>query len=185
MENRIRMLLIFFSLLFFSCSTIKLENRKTGLYYGDERIYDNEGNFIHYYFESEKYLILKGDIGFKYFVYDKRLKIITYDFNSSGDIFLVNDILIYVDEFYISSWYYCDLRSQTFNKINYYVTKIYLKDGENFAEGIKYDENRNIIEFSENLITHEKWQHTDEVEIQPINFSFIGNLEDYNQKLME
>lgn len=185
MENRIRILLIFLSLFFYSCNTMKLENRTTGLYYGDECIYNNKENIIHYYYESEKFLILKGDNDFKYYVYNKTTKTLIYEFNSSGHIYLVDDILIYVNEYYLSTWYYCDLQSLICNKINYYVSKIYSKDGKIFSEGIKYDKNRNIIEFSENLITHEKWQHTDEVEIQQIDFLFIGNLEKYNQELME
>jgi hypothetical protein len=169
-----------------SCNSTRLETRDDGLYLDGKCILESKEAVVHYYAETEKYLILRSEIPFTYFVYEKSSGKIIYDFASSGFyIYLTDTYLVYVDEFYAATWYYCDLKNPVRKKINFYVQKVYTKDGQVFVEGMKYDENRNITRYSQNLITQEKWTRTDEEEVPPLTFSFIGDESKYIRELME
>lgn len=149
MTKKVKFLLPLILFAFISCNSTRLETRDDGLYLDGKCILERKEGIVHYYAETEKYLILRSEIPFTYFVY--------------------------VDEFYASTWYYCDLKNPIRKIINFYVQKVYTKDGQVFVEGMKYDENRNITRYSQNLITQEKWTHTDEEEVPPLTFSFIDD----------
>ena len=186
MTKKVKFLLPLILFAFISCNSTRLETRDDGLYLDGKCILESKEGIVHYYAETEKYLIFEAEIGFTYLVYEKSSGKIIYDFASSGFyIYLTDTYLVYVDEFYAATWYYCDLKNPVRKKIDFYVQKVFTKDGQVFVEGIKKDENHNITEYSENLFTREKWTRTDEEEVPPLTFSFIGDESKYIRELME
>lgn len=185
MTKKVKFLLLLIFFAFISCSSTRLETKDEGLFLDGKCILESKEAVVYYYAETEKYLILRSEIPFTYFVYEKSSGKIIYDFASSGIIHLTDTYLVYVDEFYAATWYYCDLKNPVRKIINFYVQKVFTKDGQVFVEGIKKDENRNITEYSENLFTREKWTRTDEEEVPMLTFSFIGDESKYIRELME